>query len=215
MKKFLLLSALVVAVTASASRATADIIFFEDFNSGGTGVFSVTALNDVRWDDMSVTSNGNYTGGTGNAMTADSDFVGPVGAFDTRATASVNAVGYGSLTLSYLVNFQKFGANGSNSLPDADRLEVYAGGVLVDEIAADTGGFFVTPGVLRIIGLSSLLDNSVFDIEFRYVDEDSSAWEWYAQVDDVVVEGILQIPEPSSLGIFGLLAGCLLMRRRK
>jgi hypothetical protein len=203
---------MVLGAFAVAGAANSAVIFMEDFNGGGTGVFGVTAISSVMWDDMTAQGDGNYTGGTGNAMTANSDaFVNT--AFDTVATASVNAVGYENLVLSFLLNFQKNGANGSVGTGDADRLEVYAGGNLLETIASDNGSLFNTPGVAKSYNLSPSLNNTAFDIKFRYVDESSSAWEWYAQVDDVMVSGT-EVPEPATMAILGLGVAALARRRR-
>lgn len=200
-----------LAVVGSANAA----IFSENFDGGGTGVFTVTNINAVMWADMSATGDGNYTGGTGNAMTANSDFAGTTSGFDTIATANVNAVGYENLVLSFLVNFHKFGANGSVSGGDNDRLEIWAGGGLIDTIASDTGGFFATPGVAKSYNLSPALNNSTFDIKFRYVDDGGvDVWEWYAQVDDVMVDGTV-VPEPATMAVLGLGVAALARRRRK
>lgn len=208
-------SLLVLATVAVVGQASAVTVFSEDFNGGGTGVFSVTNTSVTKWADMGFYGDSNYTGGTGNAMTADDDFKGSAaaGAFDTSATALVNGVGYTGLSLSFKLNFQKNGTNGSVTVPDADRLEIYAGATLLDTIASDTGTLFGTSNVVKTYNLAAF-DNSAFNLKFRFVDESTSAWEWYAQVDDVLVTGN-PVPEPATMAVLGLGAAAIMRRRRK
>lgn len=208
-KKSFISSVVVLGAFAASSNAT--LVFSENFNGGGTGVFAVTATDGVVWDAMTAIAYDNFTGAavstTDNAMTASSDFFGtsPNG-FDTKATASVNAVGFNNLTLDYDLNFQNF-AGGS------DRLEVYAGANLIFTHSADTGGFFDAPGVHFTHNIS-VADNSTFGLRFRYVDESANAFEWYAQVDNVTVNGRDMVPEPATFAVLGLGALALIRRRR-
>lgn len=193
--------------------ANAAVIFSEDFNGGNTGAFGVTAINAVAWDDMFAFSYDNWTGATAsttdNAMTASSDFAGTTAGFDTSATAAVGGSGFTGLVLDYDVNFQNFGGG-------ADRLEVWAGTNLIFTHTADTpgsGSLFAAPGAHFTHSLASV-DNSNFNLVFRYVDESASTWEWYAQVDNVAVSGTA-VPEPATMAALGLGVAALLRRRRK
>lgn len=208
MKKTLLGLAFLGLVGAS----NAAIVFSEDFNSSATGVFSVTATDQVHWDSMFSVLYDNWTGTTlsttDNAMTASSNDqgTGSPNGFDTRATAAVAGAGFTGLTLDYDVNFQNFSGG-------ADRLEVWAGTNLIFTHSTDTGALFDVPGVHFSHSLG-VVDNSNFNLQFRYVDETAGAWEWYAEVDNVSVSGTA-VPEPATMLALGAGAAALLRRRRK
>ncbi len=216
MKKSLVI-VLALGVVAASQAAT---VFSENFNAGGTGVFTQTATNNaVAWSGMGTYADANYAStivsDQSNAMTANDDAAGAVGAFDSVASANVNGVGFTGLTLKFDLNFQKFGTDGVTAT-DNDRFEVYANSTLIDTISSDVpaGGLYVNnSGVTKTYNLGAF-DNSNFAIKFRYVDATTGAWEWYAQVDNVSVTGNA-VPEPASMLAIGTGLAALVARRRR
>lgn len=217
MKKSLVI-VLALGVVGASQAAT---VFSENFNAGGTGVFTQTASNAaVAWAGMSTYADANYAStiaaDQSNALTANDDAAGGVGAFDSLASANVNGVGFSGLTLSFDLNFQKFGVDGTVNSSDNDRFEVYANSTLLDTISSDVpaGGLYVNnSGVTKTYNLGAF-DNSNFAIKFRYVDATTGAWEWYAQVDNVSVTGNA-VPEPASMLAIGTGLAALVARRRR
>ena len=170
------------------------------FNLGIPNTFTVT---DDAGDGLVWTVNGedscvdddNYTGGSGLAACANSDYFG-TGAYDTSLIS--NEVDFSSadsscdtVTLDFLVNYQNNGLNNNGD----DRVDIDVSTdagtswTTVDTLDADTGSFFDVPGVAYSIDLMDYLTEDSIHVRFRYYnpDDGASAWDWYAQVDDVAL----------------------------
>lgn len=198
----------VLALAALAGTATASVVFSEDFNSGGTGSFSVQDLQGsgvALWKGMAAYGDSNWTGGSGNAATADSDY--QAGEFNTRMVSPGIALGSGAASVSFLYNYQNF------AFLDVFAVEVSTNGggswTTLWSTQADTGGFRSLPGASQTIDLSAYANQTV-NIGFHYYDPNSGDWDWYVQVDDVVVESV---PAPGAAALLGL--GGLFMGRRR
>ncbi len=169
-----------------------DILLEEHFENGvpptdwnvvdnaGTGVI---------WKTNSEWSEGNYTGGEGEAACASSDAAGHV-MFDTELwTPSINIMGRQDLYLTYKANFQDLG--------NQDFLDVdlsFDGGSTWTTILSwneDHGSLHGTPGE----EVTLLLDDYVpvgaanVIIRWHYHTTDSDPWQWYAEIDDVQLVG--------------------------
>ena len=153
--------------------------FFEDFNAGIPASWLVT--DDDGSGLMWAATSDNYTGGTGMAAQASSDDFGSA-SYDTSLISPVlDFSAVMSATLEFEANFQNFAGY--------DFFEVYVSydkGVNWTNLLSwnEDHGSFSGPGehvVLPIAGGS--MDTQ---IRFRYYDP-VSHWNWFAQVDDVVI----------------------------
>lgn len=233
MKRTITLSLAVIA----SSSAFAVNVFSENFDAGVAAsqfaISNAVANSPVVWDDMAASLNNNYAAAAGqsNAMTADSDFWGNSAfgnsyqdSFDTTATSSTfDLTNMMNTVLTYDLNFQKNGTNGSTAPGDEDRLEVMAqagggGWIVLQTIAEDTpaGGLFVdNSGVAQSVDLSAFDGMADVQIAYRYVDLGGpGTWEWYAQIDNVSVDAEA-VPEPASMAVLAGLAALAARRRKK
>ncbi|MDY7079861.1 MAG: S8 family serine peptidase [Chloroflexota bacterium] len=163
----------------------------EDFENGvppaGWSVVD-NAGNGLVWTTIAGSGeSGNYTGGSGDAASCSSDVAGTLD-FDTELRTPV--IGVASLpttTLHYLANYQ--------NLAGSDYLTV---GISVDGGAWQTvlswnenhGTFRGTPGEAVALDLSTQLAGATdLQISWRYYDPNSDDWDWYAQIDQVHMDG--------------------------
>lgn len=194
------LIALVVA--AAAGSANAAVTYGFEAGLAADGWSSTVASSGLQFLDSG--PGGNYVNGSANAPIANSDAIGSAASvpFDISFTSPAHAFS-GPGTLSYEINFQSFSG--------LDKVDVYYGGTLLITHGTDTpvGGLFVAgAGVLFSHAITAAPGDQV---RFRYYSTDSSAWEWYAQVDNVTVD---VIPAPASLALVGL-GGLVAGRRRR
>jgi hypothetical protein len=158
----------------------------EDFNAGFPAGWSVVdnETNGVSWM-VPQQGTGNHTGGTGNAAGANSDFTGPA-EFDTELrTPAISGFGP-NVVLSYRVNYANFAF--------LDFLDVDVstdGGTTWTNVLSwneDHGGFFSPPGEQVALNLDAFVQgNPSFIVRWRYYDPNSGDWDWYAQIDDVMI----------------------------
>ena len=166
------------------------------FDLGMPHTFTVTedAGAGLAWSvngEDSCVNDGNYTGGSGLAACASSDYFGPA-AYDTSLIS--NEVDFSSadscdtVTLDFLVNYRDV----NNPTQSEDRLDVDVstdgGTTWTTELTLfdDIGGFFDLPGVAYALDLIDYLTADSIHVRFRYYNPDNAApWDWYAQVDDV------------------------------
>ncbi|BAO45540.1 carboxypeptidase regulatory-like domain-containing protein [Thiolapillus brandeum] len=173
----------------------------EDFNGtfppSGWSVVD-DAGNGLVWSNVAGSgSGGNYTGGTGDAASANSDAAGSVDYDTALVSPSVNVVGDNTLT--YLANYQVYSGN--------DFLDVdisVDGGAWTNILRwnENHGASFDLPGEQVSLDLTSYLTGaSSYQLRWRYYNLVSN-WDWYAQIDDVKIGGCVA---DSSVG--GLLVG--------
>jgi hypothetical protein len=170
----------------SLPHAFALALLNEGFNAGFPAGWTVVdnQANGVTWQ-VPAQGGGNYTGGTGSAAGANSDFVGPA-EFDTELRTPL-ITGFGpNVVLSYKVNYQNFAA--------FDFLDVDVsvdGGTSWATVLSwneDHGGFFGTPGVQVALNLDPFVAGyPSFMVRWHYYDPNAGDWDWYVHVDDVMI----------------------------
>ena len=149
-----------------------------DVDNAGTG---------ISWKTNTEYGEGNYTGGTGEAACVSSDAV--AGPFNAELwTPQINVMGRQDLYLSYNANFQ---ALGSDDFLDLDAS--YDGGVTWNTIMSwneDHGDLHGAGEAVSIL-LDDVLPSGTSNIILRwhYYTTASSPWQWYAEIDDVVLSG--------------------------
>lgn len=197
-----LLALVVAAAAGSASAVVVSYDFETGFGAQGWSQSSTSAT--TFWQDLPGLGDANYVNGSLNAPIANNDLTGPgMGAFDASLSSPGQAF-VGAAVLSYEINFQSFSG--------LDFVEVYYGTTLVTTHNTDT-----PVGGLYTLGAGALFSHNVTatpgdQVTFRYSTGDGDPWEWYAQVDNVTIDG--QIPAPASLALLGL-GGMVTGRRRR
>jgi hypothetical protein len=190
----------------------------------------------------------NYTGGSGKAACVSSASFGTSAAFFSLLISPEiivsNPASVSSVTVQFLANYQDVigGGDGFDFGPSTDGgFTVAVVGVNWDE---DHGAFRSTPGESVNTDITVFTTSGPFVLSWVYFDNSPSVLDWYAQVDDVVVEltrnsgqvenllsegfddGIpsdwqvisaeFPVTEPTTLALLGLgLAGLGFARRRK
>ncbi len=143
--------------------------------------------NSVVWSDIAGASeDGNYTGGLGDAATVSSDRFGTAD-FDTELRSNVFNIPASAtaVTLDYLANYQNYA--------NEDFLDVDIstdGGATWTNILSwneDHGGMRALPGEAVSLDLAAYIGMSDLQLRWRYHDPEVDDWEWYAQIDDAVV----------------------------
>jgi len=158
----------------------------ENFNAGMPAGWTVVdnQANGVTWQ-VPAQGGGNYTGGTGGAAGANSDWWGPAD-FDTELRTPA-ITGFGpNVVLTYKVNYQNY------AFLDFLDVDVSVDGgsswATVLSWNEDHGGFYGSPGVQVALDLDPFVAGySSFMVRWHYYDPNSGDWDWYAQVDDVMI----------------------------
>jgi subtilisin family serine protease len=140
----------------------------------------------VVWRLASQWGEGNYCG-TGEAATASSDAAGPA-EFDTELwTPIISTQGYKNIVVQYNVNYQNFA---NFDFLDLDIL--VEGSSTWENVLRwnDDHGTFRGTGEFVSLALDAYLgDASSFRLRWHYYDPNTGDWDWYAQIDDVVILG--------------------------
>ena len=146
----------------------------------GTGVF---------WTDIaSSLIGGNYTGGDGDAASANSD-ANIFTEFDTELISnSFSLESATSASLGYLANYQ--------NLAGLDFLDLDIstdGGSSWTTLLSwnedhPVGGLLTPPGEAVSVDLAAYLGESDVQVRWHYYDPNFGDWDWYAQVDNVALD---------------------------
>ncbi len=139
--------------------------------------------NGVEWEACSAWG-ANYTGGAGDCIGVSSDAAGQA-EFDAELHSPVidlsNAV---AAEVTYKANYQNYAAH------DFFDVDVSTDGGSTWETVStwneDHGAFFSTPGEEVTLDLSDYAGEQII-IRWRYYDPGTGDYDWYAQIDDVVV----------------------------
>lgn len=128
---------------------------------------------------------GNFTGGSGDAATANSDAAAFV-EFDTELHSnSFSLVGFTGATLEYLVDYQNLASL------DFLNLDISTDGgsswatVLSWNEDHPVGGLLNAAGELVSIDLTHYAGEADVKLRWHYFDPNSGDWDWYAQIDNV------------------------------
>ncbi|NNF17287.1 MAG: PEP-CTERM sorting domain-containing protein [Gammaproteobacteria bacterium] len=215
---------LLAALAAFSFSANAVTILSNDFNGSLNGFSVVDNIAGASWGLSGGANNetDNWTSGTGDAASASSDANG-VAAYDTELISTVFSLdGLSSASMSYLVNYQAIGLTPTDGALEVDIST--DGGMTWDLLFGydnDTpvGGLrnTDTPTTTNI-DLAAYLGESSVITRWHYFNNDPGAFDWYAQIDDVLIEGMpaSTVAEPSSLALIGLgLIGVAALRRRR
>ena len=198
----------VAAVAMLAGSAYGAVILSEDFEGAwppaGWSVVD-NAGTGVAWNTATFWGASNYTNGSGEAAMVDSDAFGTA-EFDTELwTPVLDLTGAPSGDLTFTANYQNFA---NEDFFDVDYST--DGGATWTNLMSwneDHGGFRAPPG--EDVSLT-IPGGGMTIVRFYYYDPATSDWEWYIQIDDVLVDAI---PAPSTLALLGL--GGLAIRRRR
>ena len=170
------------------------------FELGIPGTFSVTdeAGTGLVWSVTGDECDGtpNWVNDSPTAVCVNSDANANVN-YDTSLIS--NEVDMSAADSCSAVNLD-FMTNFRNLTVGADRMDVDVsddGGTTWNTeltIANDVGGFQALPGVDISVDLSSYINADSIHVRFRYHNPDnSSPWDWYAQVDDIALTCV-QLP---------------------
>ena len=209
---------------AGSAFAVPTTLIDENFDAGIPAGWSITASGTASWGLSGDANNetDNWTGGSGFAASASSDQNGP-GAYDTSLiTSSFSLENFTSASMDFITNYQGIGVATTTDFFDVD-ISTDGGATWVTALAIDgdtpAGGFRVVGGVAQSIDLAAFLGESDVTARFHYYNPSSSAFDWYAQVDDLTVAGNFEapaVPEPASLALIALgVLGIVAVRRRR
>lgn len=141
--------------------------------------------NGLFWGLAADFGDGNYVS-SGEAATANSDEFG-VAEYDTELrTPSIDISGKSDLYIQYSANYQNL-----NNLDFLDLDVSTDGGSTWTTMLSwneDHGGFFSTPGELVTVSMDEFVQGaSSMIVRWRYYNPNEGDWDWYAQIDDVVL----------------------------
>ena len=176
-----------------------DTILSEDFASGFPSGW--TAIDNagfgLTWTDRAGCGEGdNYTGGAGDLACVSSDLFG-LAEFDAELRMpTLDLTYFTSTSLQFAANYQN---QGGVDFFDVD-VSINGGSVWTNVMSwnEDHGAFRSTPGETVTIDLSAFDGEANVLVRFRYYDPNSGDWDWYVQIDDVLVDGtVVQQPTPT------------------
>lgn len=160
---------------------------FEDasFPPSGWSVVD-NAGSGVTWKFAAAYEESNYAG-TGEAATASSDAFGE-GEFDTELiTPVISTAGYKNIAVQYNANYQNYAGL------DFLDLDIQVDGGAWTTVLSwneDHGLNREPSGEAVTVELGEYLNSaSSFRLRWHYYDPNTGDWDWYAQIDDVVILG--------------------------
>ncbi len=176
--------------TPAMVNAPTDVLLTEDFEGASFPPTDWTLVNlggDCDWTGDDPGGEGNLTGGTGLFADANSDFCGSGTTMDAVLQTPLLDLSSGAAAiLQFAYDYRDLGV--------ADRADV--------DISTDNGATWTTiwtQGVndrgpkTATIDLTPYLGSTETYIRFRYV---APSWDWWWQIDDVVVETFATVGQP-------------------
>lgn len=201
----------------------------ETFDSGIPAGWAVVdnAGSGVQWTNLvGCGEAGNFTDGSGDLACVSSDLFGSA-EFDTELrTPVIDLSSYiAPATLTFDSNYQNFLAL---DFFDVDVSTNGAAGPWTNLLTwnEDHGTFRATPGEPVNLDIASVVGQANVMFRFHYYDPNTGDFDWYAQVDNVVVSATtgsgpppVEVPTLSEIGLGGLAlllagAGLLVLRRQ-
>jgi hypothetical protein len=184
--KFLAIAAVMLVASVVWAQG-----FTEDFEAGvppaGWTMIDNVAGGGAYWSDNVMFSELNYTGASGNCAMCDSDWFGSGIYLDTELISPSFVVGAGA-ALDYDTAYSDLVTG--NDYADVD-INVGAGWVTLLSWDSDfLGPQHVTLDLSAYVG-------QVAQIRFHYYDVSSTGWDWYWQVDHVVISGTTPVESAS------------------
>ncbi|MEO8275447.1 MAG: IPTL-CTERM sorting domain-containing protein [Thermoanaerobaculia bacterium] len=162
----------------------------ESFSAGipaGWAVLDNTG-SGVVWTNLAgCGETSNYTGATGDVACASSDFAG-FAEYDTELrTPVLNFTGFTApATLTFIANYQNF-ANFDFFDVDVSINGAAGPWTTLQSWNEDHGGDHAPPGAPVSLDVSSVAGQANVMFRFHYYDPTTGDFDWYVQVDDVVV----------------------------
>jgi hypothetical protein len=202
----------------------------ESFDSGIPAGWAVidNAGTGVQWTNLAgCGETGNFTDGSGDVACVSSDQFG-IAEFDTELrTPVIDLSTYiAPATLTFDSNYQNFA---NLDFLDVDVSTNGAAGPWTNLLTwnEDHGTFRATPGEPVNLDIASVVGQANVMFRFHYYDPNTADFDWYAQVDNVVVTATagsgppppVEVPTLSEVGLGGLAlllagAGFLVLRRQ-
>ncbi|MER2599848.1 MAG: S8 family serine peptidase [Caldilineales bacterium] len=175
-----------VTLTISEPRVTFSCEYPVENFEAGVPPLGWSVVNNVAggptWTNLAACGQGNYTGGAGDAACMS---VGTLAEQPFNAelrTPVFDLVGYNTVTVSYLANFQAWSG--------IDRLNLDistdAGATWSNLLTwnSDMGSFMAAPGVFPTVDLSAYAGMSNLMLRWHYYYPQGAGLGWYAQVDE-------------------------------
>jgi cysteine-rich repeat protein len=158
------------------------------FDSGIASSWSVVdnAGTGVVWTNVADSEiGGNFTGGSGDAASVNSDAAAFV-EFDTELHSnSFSLEGFTGATLEYLVDYQNLASLDFLNLDISTDGGSSWNNILIWNEDHPVGGLFTTTGELVSVDLTQYAGEADVKLRWHYFDPNSGDWDWYAQIDDV------------------------------
>lgn len=185
--------ALTVGPTCSAPGYAYAKGFGQDFNGATFPPKGWQAISEIpgavtTWKLNSAYpfGNGNYTGGTGTAADADNNVSGPGAFVDVLLSPPIPVTSLGAEpVLHYKANYQE-GAGSSLNL--AISAGTSPSPTTISHWTSSHGSIYGLPGENETVDLGPYMPSSgTIQLAWIYSDTSSSAWGWYAQIDDVSI----------------------------
>lgn len=193
--------------------ASAGVILTDSFDPVSVP-WTVESAGAVTWmyDLASCGLPANLTGGAGNAVCANSD--ASPGAFSTALISPVlDLSGAGAASLSYRAYYANYaGADTLDLDISTDGGSTWSNVLRWNE---DHQGGDGSPGELVLVDLTPYLSSQT-RLRWNYYDP-SDGWDWYVQLDDILVTtggADAEVPEPGAFGLLAAGLGALLLGRK-